>query len=191
MTGPEGDLRFRPLDRGDGARLGELFAGLSARSRATFGPHPLDAATAAALAAAAGTDGTRRIVGVDDAGAVIAYGIVVLGVGEPERARCGAAGVVLDPALDAMVAPVVSDDWQGRGVGTALLVALLTVARAQHRRSIALLGGVQVQNVAAMSLYVRAGFREVDRWEHPPGVWNADMVLDGTAGPAGPAGPGA
>jgi ribosomal protein S18 acetylase RimI-like enzyme len=180
VSGPAdpGGVQFRQLRADDADRLAQLFAGMSDATRATFAPHPLDDAGAAAIAAAAGRDGTRRILGVDGAGSVVAYGLVVLGIGEHEARRCAEAGIRVDPATAAMVAPVVADAWQGRGVGSALLGELLAAAAAAHRPTVVLLGGVQVVNVAAVRLYEHAGFRAVNRWDHPPGTANTDMILE-------------
>jgi hypothetical protein len=63
-------VTFRCLTPGDAPLLASDFRGLSAASRAFFGPHPLDD-EAAARVCAEGDPCTQRIVGVAD-GAIIA-----------------------------------------------------------------------------------------------------------------------
>ena len=63
----------------------------------------------------------------------------------------GSAGVALRPFL-------VDARWQGRGLGTRALRALVDDLRARHPRRRLLLLAVGVGNLAALALYRRAGF---------------------------------
>ncbi|MCB9600167.1 MAG: GNAT family N-acetyltransferase [Sandaracinus sp.] len=108
-----------------------------------------DEALAAKIAALAGADEGRFVVGEVD-GALVGHAL-------------------LDPLPYAAVRHVthltmaVSVGWQGRGVGRALLGELIAWARANPSvEKIEL--HVRATNVAAQALYVAFGFREVGRW---------------------------
>jgi ribosomal protein S18 acetylase RimI-like enzyme len=167
-------VTFRFLAPGDAPLLAAYFRGLSAASRAFFGPHPLDDETAARVCAEHDPR-TLRIVGVAD-GAIVAYAILLLDITEHEEARFRDRGLPLDRATDATVAPSVADALQGRGVGRALMEHAIDRATAHGRDRIVLLGGVQAANVRAVRLYERLGFVRAGEFEHPPGCVNVDMI---------------
>lgn len=169
-------LTLRPLAANDALRLGAYFVGLSAATRRRFGPHPLDAATAARLCASLNPAQILRMVAtIGDEEAVVAYVILQLGVSEHEQARYARAGLALDPALDCTVAPSVADAYQNLGIGSPCLVALIDMARNLGRRSMVLLGGVQATNERAVHFYRKHGFETVGSFEYPIGVVNLDM----------------
>jgi L-amino acid N-acyltransferase YncA len=114
----------RPADQ---SALSDFFAGLSARSRYLrfFGPvNP-------------GPALLRRLIGEADRGhtdAVVAVrGDVIIGhaMAADQADRDGPAG-----ARTADIGVVVADDWQGRGVGSALMRALITGAQARGVTSV-------------------------------------------------------
>lgn len=76
------------------------------------------------------------------------------------------------------------DDFRNRGVGTALLAIARKVARTEGLDRLSLL--VFEQNTAALRLYLREGFEEIDRRAVVPHEfihYTGDVVL--MAGPAG------
>src|SRR4051794_2330251 len=127
LTLPSGRLEVRPLEPGDRDSVAAAFAQLSAETRYQrfLGPKPslspseldrmtqLDHLTRDALGAF--DPGTGRLIGV---------------------ARYA---VNADDRTTADVAIVVADDWQGRGLGTALMRALVRRAAAS---GVARLGGM-------------------------------------------------
>lgn len=137
-------IRIRPLGPGDRDRLAEAFAALSAQSRQRrfLGPKPrlsareltylteIDHVDHEALAAVERASG--RIVGVG------------------RYATTVPAGPVADLAV------VVADEWQGRGLGTALA---RVVERASANGITWLTGSTFVDNVPARRLLDRLGFR--------------------------------
>jgi len=169
-------LTLRPLAANDGLRLGAYFVGLSAATRRRFGPHPLDAATAARLCASLNPAQILRMVAtIGDEEEIVAYLILQLGVTEHEQARYATAGLSLDPALDCTVAPSVADAYQNLGIGSPCLAALIDMARDLGRRWMVLLGGVQATNERAVHFYRKHGFETVGSFEYPVGVANLDM----------------
>ncbi|MEM2585115.1 MAG: GNAT family N-acetyltransferase, partial [Thermoproteota archaeon] len=72
----------------------------------------------------------------------------------------------------AELALVVRDDWQGRGVGTALLNYLIELAKVNGFRT--LRAWVLVENATMMHLFRKCGYRMKYRLEN--GVY--EIVLD-------------
>jgi len=117
-----------------------------------------------------GADGNAGFLAEAPGGAVgLAFGIL-----EAERADAAhVAGMWVDPA------------WRGRGVGAALVAAVIAWARARGRPRVCL--WVTEQNRAAVSLYARRGFRPTGaRAPLPsnPSLATIEMELD--AGAADP-----
>jgi diamine N-acetyltransferase len=177
---PSGEqIVIRPLRPDDAVRLGEYFAALSAPTRARYGPHPFDQATADAICA--GLDPTtllRLVATVPREGGerIIAYMLLKLGVLEQDQRRYAERGVPLDPATDCTLAPSVADDYQNRGVGSVMMARLLRSARQMGRRRVVLWLGVQATNDRAVHFYTKCGFRKVGEFFTDKN--NFDMILD-------------
>ncbi|MBP7688861.1 MAG: N-acetyltransferase [Thermoflexales bacterium] len=172
-------VHFRPLTATDGARLGDYFCTLSEATRARFGPHSLDRATADHLCATLDPSQTIRFVATcASADSIIAYCILMLHVTEHEQARFAQYGLELASTFDCTVAPSVADAYQNQGLGVPLLKHVIECARQLGRRSVVLLGGVQVTNERAVHVYQRLGFRTIGTFEYPGSCWNADMRLE-------------
>jgi acetyltransferase len=60
-------------------------------------------------------------------------------------------------ALEAEAAVLVSDQWQGRGLGTELLASVARVARAEKFKT--LIGEILRDNLATQAIFRKAGFR--------------------------------
>lgn len=85
-------------------------------------------------------------------------------------------GVTLHPGRDCRWGLCVSDEWQGRGVGTALAAPSFDVARRFGRDRVILWGGVQAANAAAIHYYDSVGFTEVGQFTDDAGVESMDML---------------
>lgn len=172
-------VQFRTLLTTDSAQLGDYFENLSAATRARFGPHPLDRATADSLCATIEPLHTIRFVAtLAAAEPIIAYCILMLHVTEHEQRRFAEYGLELTSTLDCTVAPSVADAYQNQGLGVPLMKHAVECARQLGRRSVVLLGGVQVTNERAVHVYQRLGFHTISIFEYPGGCWNADMRLE-------------
>lgn len=107
----------------------------------------------------------HRLVAVDDGGQVLGWAAVV-----PVSDRCAYAGVVEHSVY-------VHPDAQGRGVGLALLRALLASADAAGIWTVQ--SGIFPENTASLALHAKAGFRVVgtrERLGRDQGRWR-DVIL--------------
>lgn len=118
----------------------------------------------------------HRFVAVDEAGHVLGW-VAASAVSQ----RCVYAGVVENSVY---VAPAA----QGRGVGRALLQALVASTEAQGIWTIET--GVFPENTASVALHVGAGFRVVgtrERLGQHHGVWRDVLLLERRSGSGRPA----
>jgi RimJ/RimL family protein N-acetyltransferase len=135
-----------PLLPTDGQALREMFRRLSPESRQRRFLSSLSDLDDAMI---------QRLVGKVDGVHHIALVLVVLPP-DGEEWPVGVARLVQDPAdpASAEVAFTVADEWQGRGVGTALAKALIQRRPAAVRR---LRADVEAENLASLALLTRAG----------------------------------
>ncbi|MEU2427119.1 N-acetyltransferase family protein [Streptomyces sp. NPDC007851] len=107
----------------------------------------------------------HRLVALDDEGRALGWSAVV-----PVSDRCAYAGVVEHSVY-------VHPDARGRGVGLALLTALLASTEAAGIWTVQ--SGIFPENIASLSLHARAGFRVIgtrERIGRHHGKWR-DVVL--------------
>lgn len=137
--GPAGAAAIRPAGPADVAALGEFFAGLSAQSLYLrfFAPVTLTRGLLDLL-----SGGPAHV----DAVIAVADGVIVGHAMAADRAGSGGRR----GALVTDIGVVVADAWQGRGVGSALMIAL--VARARQREVTSLEMDVLHGNKKALAL---------------------------------------
>ncbi|HJZ27803.1 MAG TPA: GNAT family N-acetyltransferase [Streptosporangiaceae bacterium] len=135
-----------PLLPTDGQALREMFRRLSPESRQRRFLSALSDLDDAMI---------QRLVGQVDGVHHIALVLVVLPP-DGEEWPVAVGRLVQDPAdpVSAEVAFTVADEWQGRGVGTALAEALIQRRPAAVRR---LRADVEAENLASLALLTRAG----------------------------------
>jgi ribosomal protein S18 acetylase RimI-like enzyme len=156
----------------------------SAEMRRFFGPHPYDKATAVGIASTLDPALALRMIATAGAGEnerMVAYFILKLEAPGHELERYARSGHPLDERATATVAPSVADDYQNRGLGSALMRATLAVARRLGKTRVILYGGVQAANARAIHLYEKHGFVRVGRFvigEGASAIVNFDMALD-------------
>jgi len=116
-TGAAITAAIRPAGASDTSALGDFFAGLSTQSRYLRFFAPVTPAPALLQKMSGGDGCTYAVVAVRE-GVIIGHAMAADQAG-PRGARTADVGVV------------VADAWQGQGVGTALLRALITGAQSR------------------------------------------------------------
>lgn len=170
-------MTLRPLCAEDAARLGEYFLGLSADTRARYGPHPFDQATADAICAALDpTDMLRMIGTTGQEERIVAYVLLKRGAWPSDRERYAKLGIPLEPETVSALAPSVADEYQNQGVGGLLVEHVLGIARGLGQRQVVLWGGVQATNARGIHFYTKWGFRKVGEFFTDKN--NHDMILE-------------
>lgn len=141
-------IRVRPIRPGDRRPLAEAFARLSPESRYRRFFTPMSELSERALS---------YLTEVDhhDHEALVALSDEELLVGVARYVRDAPASRVAEAAI------TVSDDWQGRGLGRALLKRLASRAREEGVRQFSAL--VKVENPAAVELLRGLGPSELNR----------------------------
>jgi ribosomal protein S18 acetylase RimI-like enzyme len=143
MVGIPG-VALRPIGCDDGPALTGLFQSLSAEDARFFHPFSLDSESAERIARRCADPTHRALVGVEvhpSCGALAAFGYLT----RPEGGASWALGIC------------VREDWQGRGLGTALLGELIDLTESDGRGPITL--EVHGENLRAVRMYLRRGFR--------------------------------
>jgi GNAT superfamily N-acetyltransferase len=160
VTLPPG-LAVRPLRRSDRDALGALFAGLTPESRRRRFLSPKPTVTPRELEYLSDIDHVSHeaVAAIDSDGSMVAVARYATG---GARARGGSADVAV----------TVHDDWQGIGLGTALI--RLVVERARENALARLTGETLLENYAARSLMARIGFRPLGS---SGGVVELDLAL--------------
>jgi RimJ/RimL family protein N-acetyltransferase len=135
-------IHFHALHAGDEQPIRTLFAGLGARTRYQRFLSPMPALPDSVVRALADVDYQRSlaIVAEDEAGADGVVALASYGSVEPGTAE---------------VAVVVRDDWQERGVGTAIVDLLL--AAAVRRGFARFAASMTAENVGIRKILDRAG----------------------------------
>lgn len=170
---------LRPMQADDAGRFGDYLRGLSAETRARYGPHPFDQTTADAICATLDPTAILRMVatiGQGDEERIIAYMLLKQGVLEADRQRYDALGIPLDDATDCTLAPSVADAYQNQGIGSLMMRHLLQAAQKLGRQRVVLWLGVQATNARAVHFYSKWGFRKVGEFYTDKN--NLDMIRD-------------
>jgi GNAT superfamily N-acetyltransferase len=174
-------ITFRPVSKGDVQILGDYFLSLTAETKRRYGPHSFDRATAEQLCATTDPAKVLRMIATTngpESERVIAYMIVILGVREEDVARYTKLGIPLHADTDCTFAPSVADAYQGKGLGSILMVELKRIMCRLGRQRMVLWEGTQATNARAIHFYHKHGFRTVGEFEEPPGFNNYDMIMD-------------
>jgi len=174
----------RPLAARDVDALTTFFEGLSAATRRVYGPHPFDRPTAERLCACIDHTVTVRYIAVLDDGTrapeIIGYMILSRQVAPSTIARYEEHGHALHLECCARFAPVIGDDYQGKGLGTRMARQVIACAREMNLEEIVLMGGVRVDNPRAKHVYEKLGFKAVGEFtviKDNQTIGNYDMIL--------------
>ena len=169
------ELLLQELKAADALSLFLFFRGLSPLSRSRFAPHAADYKSIRQLTAATTPATLRFIVRAKGADPILAYFLIQRELFPWELHRFREAGIDADPTASALLAPAVTDRWQGGGLGTLVYQQLEPVLIEQGIRQLFLWGGVQAANERACRWYRKLGFTDFNRFWHD-GQENLDMM---------------
>ncbi|MFI7462129.1 GNAT family N-acetyltransferase [Nonomuraea sp. NPDC049646] len=172
------DVVFRPLTHADAEGLAAFLDGLSAATRrlSTFDGHDLKAARKLCDAIAR-YDKLRLVLEDVLSGRIVGLVEFSLDLHPADIARYQKAGIPL-AATDCRFGLTLSDDHQGRGVGTQIFPLVADVARQFGKTRVILFGGVLADNPRALRYYDKHGFRLVGSFTGSDGAQSFDMILD-------------
>lgn len=157
MLPKEDHIRYRRITTDDLQNLQLYLYCLSPDSRKRFGPHQFDLNALSQLYEKS-NDHMGYIALEENTGKIIAYAILKKGYLEYDSQRLHSYGIQPDHQTDCTYAPSVADEWQGRGIGTALCKYILSDVEKMRFRRIILWGGVQADNERAVRYYQHNGF---------------------------------
>lgn len=173
LTTPPGAVLspLRPLDE---AALASFFNSLSSRTRQFYSVTEPRSEARARCAAIAQYD--KLCLLLRERGLVLALAEFSFDLVPTDIDRFTRYGVTLQPGRDCRWGLCVSDEWQGRGVGTALAAPSFDLARRFGRDRVILWGGVQAANAGALRYYRKVGFTEIGRFTGDAGIDSIDML---------------
>jgi ribosomal protein S18 acetylase RimI-like enzyme len=149
--------------------------GLSAESKKRFEPHPFDRESVLQLM---NNNLTYFMYSAKETSnqQIVAYAIIKRGWLDFEHQRLKSYG--LSPTeSDFTIAPSVADLWQSKGLGNSFMQYIITQMEKVHgAQRIILWGGVQSDNIKAVRLYQKSGFRTLGFFEY--NGKNQDMILE-------------
>lgn len=159
----------------DCANLHSYLNLLSDESKKRFAPHPVDKDSITDIFKNSSYSGfvakdfiTSKIIG---------YSIIRTNIFDYEFKRFQEYGITLNDKYDCSYAPSVADEWQGKGIGTALFRFILKDLMLKNvQKRIILWGGVQKDNNIAIGFYKRNGFRVLGEFEYQGK--NYDMIFE-------------
>lgn len=177
---PSGEkVLIRALHQDDGKLLGQYFQSLSQETQDRFAPHPFTEEEAQKLCTQVGQGDALRFVAITQGASriqVVAYFILLLGLGKGDRKRYEDRGAEVLADKVCSVAPSVADAYQGSGLARPFMEFIKKYARKLNLEQMVLMGGVQERNVRAIRFYEKCGFQKVARFVTSMG--NYDMLLN-------------
>ncbi|MBU0976198.1 MAG: GNAT family N-acetyltransferase [Patescibacteria group bacterium] len=167
---------FRPLEEGDAEAFGKFLTSLSEETKKLFGPHPLTKEEAGKMCLQTKFSNTLRMIVSNSNSEIIGYIVISYPLRESQLQRYENYDVELIQGRDLCIAPCVSDDYQGKGIGGFMLQETIKIAKNLGAKYIILWQGTQKSNKRAIDYYKKFGFRinaEFERYDHA----NYDLTL--------------
>jgi GNAT superfamily N-acetyltransferase len=106
---------------------------------------------------------------------IIAYTVLKKGYLHHDYPRLQQYGVDFSYDHCFTIAPSVTDEWQSAGVGQLLFNYVLDEMKNRNVKQLILWGGVQIDNIKAVSFYHKNGFRSLGHFQY--NGLNEDMWL--------------
>ena len=158
MLGDTEKIIVRPLMPDDTDKLATFLQNLSPETRQLSVFDGYDLAAAQALCEAINKYDKLRFVvelatDAKNTGPIIGLFEFSLGLPHADVERFSKQGITLNEATDCRFGPTLSDEYQGKGLGSALFPYVVKFARQLARKRIILWGGVLKDNVRAIHFY--------------------------------------
>lgn len=166
--------KFIKLTVPDAEVLFSYLNNLGSETRKRFNPHGFDRDSLLTILQN-GVDYPAYAVLDDETGLMVAYSVVRKGFPEHDKPRLASYGLFFEDKRDCVFAPSVADEWQGKGMGTAMFGFVVNDLKAAGFNRILLWGGVQRDNKRAVRFYLRNGFRILGEFENEGP--NYDMIF--------------
>lgn len=177
----EVSLLYRPLEKHDDEALAAFLESLSQNTRDKWLRDGYDKRAAQEMCDAIARYDKLRMIAVNTCVQktfVIALYEFSFDIPESDRVRFESYGIKVSEDMDCRFGPCLRDEYQGRGIGTALMAPTFQIARLFGRRRILLWGGVHADNDRAIAFYQKNGFYEVGRFKNSQGKECIDMMCD-------------
>ena len=165
-----------PLTSADEEALAGFFGGLSHQTRLFYSVTDGRSLAHEHCQAIARYDKLRLLLRRTSGGPILALVAFSLDLTTADAERYAAYGIGLSPLTDCRWGLCVADEWQSRGVGTALAPPSFEIASRFGRNRVLLWGGVQTANTTAVRFYRSVGFTETGHFLNSDGVRCIDML---------------
>lgn len=172
--GPGLSFIFRPLVHADQDSLASFLSGLGPETREVCRYDE----SAGDMCSAIGRYDKLRFV-IARSNSIIGLFEYSFDITDRDLVRFANYGFRLQRETDCRFAPCLADEFQSRGIGSAVFPGFSDLARRFGKRRIILLGGVFRSNARAIRYYGKCGFRQVGQfcWTNS-GKESLDMILE-------------
>ena len=167
---------LEPLSSSHEEALAAFFGDLSHQTRRFYSVTDGGRLAHEHCAAIARYDKLRLVLRNADEGAIVALVEFSFDLTDGDLERFATYGLGLRPETDCRWGLCVADEWQGRGVGTAMAPPSFEIARRFGRERVILWGGVQAANSTAVIYYRTVGFTATGRFTNDDGIECVDML---------------
>ena len=167
---------LKPISSSDEKALAAFFRELSHQTRRFYSVTDAESLAHDHCAAIARYDKLRLVLRSATKDPIVALVEFSFDLTAGDVERFASHGCDLRPETDCRWGLCVADQWQGRGVGTALAHPSFEIARRFGRERIILWGGVHAANSTAVRYYRKVGFAETGRFANDDGIDCVDML---------------
>jgi diamine N-acetyltransferase len=167
-------VNIRLINHSDEIKLLHYLNGLSPQTKTYFGPHAFDQETVSFICHDFSDEYIRVVAETTNGQNIIAYAIIKNGFLQHDAARLMGYDLQLNAHTDCTFAPSVADEWQGTGIGAAMLTFIIPMLQQQNKQRIILWGGVQCSNEKAIAFYKKYDFTVLGSFEY--NGMNYDMI---------------
>src|SRR3989344_2936936 len=169
---------LRPLLTEDLDKLTEFLERLSIATRELSTFNSYDAETAKEFCNAINRYDKLRFVVENSIGRIVGLLEFIFDIPEGDIERYAKNGIDLNSEFDCRWGPTLADDYQSKGLGSAVFPIIKEISMKFGKKRIILYGGVLTQNKRAIHYYEKFGFRKVGKFENQKGSKLLDRILN-------------